>query len=286
MKTLKKIFKWVGIIFLIFFATGITLYFIYLRPVMEKMKKTEVVQYDKDLTLVLGGGGNSGILLSDSLVIVIDTKMDEAAEALYKRVKELAGDKPILVINTHLHSDHTKGNKYYEGHNILAGGNYTKEMWMEEASEDVLPTQWLKSKMDIKMGDDTATIFTLNYNAHTASDVLVYLHKRKLLFGGDVILNKQAPAMMGVADPAGYMKAFDELPRQFEIVTIVPGHGPVGGMEILENFRNYFIDMQTAAKNESQEDELVAKYDDWTQVPFLMSTGATIRAIKNKDSRE
>ncbi len=280
MKTLKKILKWTGIVLAILVLTGISLYFIYLRPFMQKMKEVHVVQYDKELTLVLGGGGNSGILVSDSLVLVIDTKMDEAAEQLASQVKALAGSKHILVVNTHFHPDHEKGNAYYKGQMILAGGNYTPEFWLKQNGSEGVPTVWLKDRMEIPMGDEHVTILNLGKNVHTASDVVVYLKKRKMLFAGDVILNKQAPAMFGVADPAGYLDAFNTLPKQFEIQTIVPGHGPVGGMDVLENFRQYFLDMQTAAADPSKKDGLVAKYKDWGQIPFAMSPGATIRAFQ------
>jgi glyoxylase-like metal-dependent hydrolase (beta-lactamase superfamily II) len=282
MQILKKTLKWLGIIILLLVAVGATLYMIYLRPFMQKMKQTTVVNYDKELILVLGGGGNSGILVSDSLVIVIDTKMDEAAEQLFKTVKELAGNKPILVINTHYHPDHSTGNSFYTGQTIIAGGNYTKEFWVKEAGEKTLPTQWLQDRLDIKMGDDTVTLFNLAKNVHTASDIVVYLHKRKMLFGGDVILNKQAPAILGVSDPDGYLTAFDMIPKQFDIQKIVPGHGAVGGIEVINDFRQYFIDMKTAATDPSKKDELVAKYKDWGQVPMFMSPGATISAIKKK----
>ena len=283
---IKKIFKWVGIVVLLIIVIGVSLYMIYLRPFMEKMKQTEVVQYDKDLALVLGGGGNSGILVSDSLVIVIDTKMDDAAEQLFKQVMQLAGKKPILVINTHYHGDHSKGNKYYKGQSILAGGTYTRDFWVKEAGEETLPTQWLQDKMDIKMGDDTATIINLAKNIHTASDVMVYLHKRKMLFGGDVILNKQAPALMGVADPYGYLAAFDALPKQFDIQKVVPGHGPIGGVEVIDNFRQYFNDMKEVAENETKRDEMLAKYKDWSQIPILMSPGRTISVFKDKGEQK
>jgi glyoxylase-like metal-dependent hydrolase (beta-lactamase superfamily II) len=286
MKILKKTLKWLGIIILLLVAIGATLYMIYLRPFMQKMKQTTVVNYDKELTLVLGGGGNSGILVSDSLVIVIDTKMDEAAEQLYKTVKQLAGKRPILVVNTHYHPDHSIGNSFYTGQTIIAGGNYTKEFWVKNAGEKTLPTEWLKDKMDIKMGDDTVTLFNLAKNVHTASDIVVYLHKRKMLFGGDVILNKQVPAVMGVADPDGYILAFDLLPKQFDIQKIVPGHGAIGGIEIIDNFRQYFIDMKTAANDASKKGELVAKYKDWGQIPIFMSPGATISAIKKKADKK
>src|ERR1035437_9316225 len=277
-----KILKWIGIIILALIAIGAILYMVYVRPFTKKMEETNVVQYDKELTLVLGGGGNSGILVSDSLVIVIDTKFHDAAEQLFKMVKGLAGNKPIFVINTHFHPDHTGGNKFYKGQTIIAGGNYTKEFWIQEAGEETLPVKWLKDRMDIKMGDDTVTLLNLARNAHTESDVVVYLHKRKMLFGGDVILNKQAPVMTGVADPDGYLSALDMLPKKFDIQKIVPGHGTIGGIEIITNFRQYFIDMNTAANDESKKDELIAKYKDWVQMPVFMSPNATISAIKKK----
>lgn len=134
------------------------------------------------------------------------------------------------------------------------------------------------------MGDDTVTIFNLDRNAHTISDVFVYLHKRKLLFGGDVILNKQAPAiLLGGGDPEGYLYAFDLLPKKFDIKVIVPGHGPVGGIELIDTFRQYFLDMQTAANDPSKKDELIAKYKDWGQIPLLMSPGATVKAWQKKE---
>ena len=277
-----KIFKWIGIIILTLIVVGVTAYFVYVRPFMKKMEVTNLVQYDKELTLVLGGGGNSGILVSDSLVIVIDTKMNDAADQLFKKVKELAGSKPIVVINTHFHPDHTGGNKLYKGQTIIAGGNYTKEFWLQEADKESLPTQWLKDRMDIKMGDDTVTLLNLAKNAHTASDVVVYLHKRKMLFAGDLILNKQAPVLMSGADPDGYLSVLEILPTQFDIQKIIPGHGAIGGIEILNNFRQYFLDMNTAANDESKKEELVAKYKDWVQLPVFMSPSATISAIKKK----
>jgi glyoxylase-like metal-dependent hydrolase (beta-lactamase superfamily II) len=283
MKTLKKILIWTGLVILLLAGTAFTLYMIYLRPVMTKiMSNPKVIAYDKDLTLIQGGGGNSGILVSDSLVVIIDTKMDEPAEEMAKKVKELAGNKPILVVNTHYHPDHCKGNSLYKDASILAGGNYTKEQWIKAAGEETMPNLWLKDQMVLPLATDTLTILNLEGNAHTESDIVVYFSKRKLLFGGDVILNQQVPALRGAADPDGYLKAFEELPKQFDIQKVVPGHGPIGGMEIIQDFKQYFLDMQTAAVDASKKDELEAKYKDWTQVPFLMSTGATIDLMRKK----
>jgi len=105
-----------------------------------------------------------------------------------------------------------------------------------------------------------------------------------MLFGGDVILNKQVPAMMGKnhADPEGYLEAFDMLENRYDIKTVVPGHGDIGGREIITNFRQYFKDITTAANDKSKEDAIVEKYKGWRQVPIIMSPGANINYIRDQ----
>ena len=279
----KKILIGIGVVVLLIVAAGAGFYGVYLRPFMEKMKHTTTVQYDKNLTLVIGGGGNSGILVSDSAVLVIDTKMDAAAEELSKTVKSLAGNKPIIVVNTHVHTDHTSGNKYYRGQTIIDGGNYDKEFWAKENKGDTMPNVWVKDSLVLNMGDETVTILNLPFAAHTQSDVMVYLHNRKMLFGGDVILNNQAPALFATykADADGYLKAFDLVEKRFDINKVVPGHGEVGGIEVIDNFRTYFKDIEAAVADPSKEKEILNKYKDYRQVPFFMSPGATLRYVRN-----
>jgi len=279
---MRKVFKWIGIVLLLIAVIAGSLYMIYLRPFMQKLKVITTVNYDKELTLVLGGGGNSGILTSDSLVIVIDTKMDEAALDLHSKAKLLAGNKPILVINTHIHPDHVGGNKLYAGEKILAGGNYTQEHWIKEDGKESLPNEWLKDRMDIRMGDETVTVLNLKRNAHTESDIVVYLQKRKMLFGGDVILNKQNAIIMGKGDPEGYLWAFDMVTKEFDIEHVVPGHGPFGGKEVITDFDQYFKDMKLAAQDNSQKDALISKYKDWASIPLFMSPKATMKAFKKE----
>jgi glyoxylase-like metal-dependent hydrolase (beta-lactamase superfamily II) len=282
MKTLKKVAKWIGLIGLGLVAIVAVFYFIYVKPVLNKIEATRIVDYDKNLTIYEGGGGNSGILVSDSVVLVIDSKMGDGAEALAAKVKELAGSKPILVVNTHYHIDHSAGNNLYPGQTILAGGGYTPETWKKEAKEEDMPTQWLKDKMIVKMGDDTATIFTLNMKIHTVGDVFVYLRHRKMLFVGDVILNGQVPSVAN-GDVEGYLVAFDKLQHDYDIRKIVPGHGVIGGIDILENFRQYFNDMKLAANDNSKREAMIEKYNSWTHVPLMMSSGNVIDGFKKEE---
>lgn len=279
MKLLKKIAKWVGIIGLIFVGFGGLFYLFYVKPVLDQIETERVVKIDDSLTIFEGGGGNSAVFTSDSLVIVVDTKMSDAAEKFAVTVKNIAASKPIMIVNTHYHYDHSSGNHLYPNSTIIAGAGYTPQTWVQEGKREDMPTQWLADKINIKMGDDMVTIFTLNMKAHTAGDVFVYSQKHKMLFGGDVILNGQVPSIAN-GDPAGYLIAFDKLQKEVDIQKIVPGHGQTGGVEILEKFRQYFNDMKAASEDPSKEDELVGKYKDWAQVPMMMSSTNVVDAFK------
>ena len=208
--------------------------------------------------------------------------MQQPAEELSQTVADLAGKKPIIVVNTHVHNDHTGGNKYYKGQTIIAGGNYDKDFWNNDAGPESTPTVWVKDSLVLHIGDETVVILNLPFAAHTQSDVVVYLQNRKMLFGGDVILNKQAPALFAKynSDPNGYLKAFDLVEQRFDIANVIPGHGNFGGKEILDNYRAYFKDLETAATDPAREKELLSKYGNYNQIPLLMSSGAALRYIR------
>ncbi len=285
----KKILIVFAVLVVLGLGTGAGIYFTYLYPFMQKMKHTETISYDKQLTLVIGGGGNSGILVSDSAVLVIDTKIDEpSSQQLYNQVKQLAGSKPIIVVNTHIHTDHTFGNKLFKGQTIIAGGNYDKDIWSKEDGVESLPTVWVKDSLVVNIGDETVTILNLPFSAHTQSDVMVYLHNRKMLFGGDVILNHQSPILLSRynADAYGYLNAFDLVEKRFDIAKVVPGHGPVGGIEVIDNYRAFFKDMKTASTADAAtEKSLLDKYSDYTQIPLLMSPSAAENWFKSNPAK-
>jgi glyoxylase-like metal-dependent hydrolase (beta-lactamase superfamily II) len=275
----KKLF-WIFAAIVIIAAA---VYYFVLSPYLSKMSEVRTYAIDKDLTIFIGGGGNSGILNGDNAVLVIDTKMAQPSQDLFDTAKSIAGSKPIIVVNTHIHPDHVSGNWFYQGSKIYAGGNYTPEIWKTQASENSMPTDWVKTSIEFKIGDETVTLYNLPYPAHTQSDLLVYLHKRKMLFTGDVVLNSQAPALMkkNQASIDGYLKAFDDIPKIFSITTIVPGHGHTGGSDLIDIFRQYFLDMKMASRDPMKSNELKKKYSDWVQVPMFMSHDKTIEYFKS-----
>src|SRR5688572_15096128 len=84
----------------------------YQQPAGDKPKVIEVEKL-KDNLFVLrgaGGGGNTGVFVTSTGVVVVDTKNPGWGTPILAKIKELT-DKPVtMIINTHTHGDHVSGN--------------------------------------------------------------------------------------------------------------------------------------------------------------------------------
>ena len=69
---MKKNFKILGLVLLF----GLIVLGAKAFPFLKAMSEIEVIEFDKNLTLVLGGGGNSAILVGDKEVLVVDSKIN------------------------------------------------------------------------------------------------------------------------------------------------------------------------------------------------------------------
>ncbi len=272
----KKIFVSIGIALVVILIGAIIIFY----PEIRFMIKQEIVQVDPNLTFMLWGGGNSGIIIGDSAVVVIDTKLTGSSEGLYKFAKEKAGQKPIIVINTHYHPDHVKGNKFFKGSRIYIG-SYEKEFLQKNVDSENQPTDFVKDSLLIDLGNEKVHLYNLG-QAHTLNDLVVYLSSHNVLFTGDLIFNRINPVIMeeSGAKVSQWIHALDLILSRWGNSKIVPGHGKVGDKEMVVSMRQYFIDMTAAATDPSKENQLKDAYKDWMKSPNWSSPEKTIEYIK------
>jgi glyoxylase-like metal-dependent hydrolase (beta-lactamase superfamily II) len=243
----------------------------------------DVRQYDKNFCVMIGEGGNSGVLICDTAVLVIDTKVKTGATQLEQWVQHYAPNRHIYIVNTHIHRDHTGGNHLYPNAKIIAG-NYGEEFWLKNNDREDMPTIWLADSMNLKFGDETVLIQNIG-QAHTFEDLVVYLKNRQVLFTGDVVLNGYHPYF---DDNVGsnfdnYLMSFDRFQKEFVIKSVVPGHGDDGGPELIDDFRQYFNDMMEASTDPAKMDEMRAKYANYLSAPINKAGfDQTIRAIRER----
>ena len=275
---MKKFFQIIGILIFI----GLLVLIVKVFPFMKFMNQFEIVEVDQNLTLALGGGGNSAILVGDKDVLVIDSKIMGGKSKLYELVKEKARDKNIILINTHFHSDHAGGNSLYKGNTIIAGA-YTKEQWIEENGEEGFPTDFLKDKKEIQIGEETVIIQNMG-QAHTYNDVVVYFKNRKMLFMGDLLIIGMHPFLKenNGSKISLYLEKENKAIEEFQPDKIVPGHGPVGGKELVTQFQTYFADTKAVAEGKTELGAIQDKYKDNISFLSMASTEATVNYWKKE----
>lgn len=143
-----------------------------------------------------GGGGNSGVIVGDKGVIVIDAKTTAAGgKELLENIAKITPKPVTNVILTHSDGDHVNGLAAFPaGVKVIAQENNKKEQEKALAAggrgappADHLPTQVVtKNKESLKL---EGVKFELYHwaPAHTSGDLVVYLPSEKIVFTGDII---------------------------------------------------------------------------------------------------
>jgi len=231
---------------------------------------------------VLTGAGNTGFLITDSAIVVIDTKMGKMGRELADKAIETAGGRKIIVINTHFHGDHSFGNRNFKHCAIYTGGYDTAFARQNFKPED-FPTVFIKDSLILNLGDETLEMYTLG-QGHTFADLAVYLQKREILFAGDLVFNRIHPALIrdDGTDLGSWISILEKIPHRWEISKIIPGHGDPGGIELIHEMKQYFTDMQYAASHPDSIKVIKSRYQDWMRMPFMASAKKTVCFIKGE----
>lgn len=193
---------------------------------------------------------NAGLVLTPSGSILIDTAATEArARRLRAFTMKVAGAPPALLVNTHAHGDHTFGNFVFPEATAVGSERARREaadaglhltgLWPEVgwgAIEIVLPGVTFSDRMTIYR--DGLELELRSFGpAHSARDTVVWLPRQRVLFAGDLIMSGVTPFVL-TGSVTGLRSAVVRL-RELGPVTVVPGHGPVGGPELLDATERY-----------------------------------------------
>jgi glyoxylase-like metal-dependent hydrolase (beta-lactamase superfamily II) len=100
-----------------------------------------------------------------------------------------------------------------------------------------LPTLTFEDQLTLRYGGTEVQL--LYYGpAHTFGDTLVYFPESKVLFAGDVAFFYSMP-LAAAGKIGSWLKVIDRV-KEMDVELIIPGHGPIGGKQELEDEREYF----------------------------------------------
>ncbi len=197
-----------------------------------------VSQLRPNVYWVNGGGGNSGIIIGASGVIVIDAKTTPAGgKELLEDVAKLTPKPVTTLIETHSDADHVNGAASFPaGITIIAHENNKKEQEAALAAggrgappADKLPTRIVtRDREDLTI--DGVKLELLHWApAHTSGDLVVYLPAEQLVFTGDIFALQLPDPLIHLekhGSSAGWITSAKGI-AALDASQFVPGHGDV-----------------------------------------------------------
>ena len=241
---------------------------------------------------------NAGWVVFRDYVLVIDANYPWGARAILEDIRKTT-NKPIkFVFDTHYHGDHAHGNAVFvdAGATIVCSADCMSESLRKN------PSAWANSAADYKndrlehpqIGFPTRLVFDDGAHrvelikvgpGHTLGDSVAWLPKERILFTGDLCVNKRPGNNVADpdADPEGWVRALDGL-MTYDVAQLVPGHGALGDRQALAGQRAYLqamIDGVRAGLSRGETaDQLAESLDLTTYSPWGADKARNMPSIK------
>jgi len=185
---------------------------------------------------VEGSRSNSGVIVGEHGVIVIDTQISpDAGKELLGEIAKITPKPITTVILTHSDLDHIGGLPVFpKGITIIAQENCKKEMEAAIASHaanapspDSLPTQLVTRQREDLTIDSIKLELLHTAPAHTSGDLIIYLPEQKIAFAGDILTMTRARPLIH-AEKGGSSEGWISMAKALmglDTDIYVPGHG-------------------------------------------------------------
>lgn len=180
---------------------------------------------------------NGLILASEEAVLLVDTPWtDEQTARLLDWVEEEIGLPTRQLIVTHAHNDRIGGIAEAHGRGITSYA-FEGTVALAESRDFEVPQITFEDRLELGFGDQTV-ILLYPGAGHAPDNSIVWLEERGLLYGGCFIksLGSRGLGYTGDADldawPESLIRLRELVPDE---VTVVPGHGEIGGVDLIEH---------------------------------------------------
>lgn len=212
------------------------------------------------------GRSNAGLVVGDGASLLVDTLFDvPLTRRMLADLAPLTAAAPIAtVVNTHGNGDHWFGNQLLAGTEIVAASASLADMRAVGPREVValrgMPTAagaFVRSAFGpFDIAGVTPTYPTRTYDgvlelcvggldvvltdvgpAHTSGDTIVHVPDAGTVFVGDIVFSGGTPVVWN--GPVGNWIAAGRRLLDLGVHTIVPGHGPVAGPEVVHDLVDY-----------------------------------------------
>ena len=204
---------------------------------------------------------NTGFLVGGKGVVSVDACSTERRTRAYLDAIGAVTRLPVrTLVNTHHHGDHTYGNYLFSGATIVGhegtrtgvqqwGKPWDEPVWTKVDWGDIElepPFLTYREGVTLWVDDLRCEVTHVGTAAHTTNDSIVWLPERRVLFSGDLLFNGGTPFLLQ-GSVAGIITVLEDIVKPLGAETIVPGHGPVAGPEVIDAVLSYARFVQRTA---------------------------------------
>lgn len=178
---------------------------------------------------------NGMIIRNSNEAVVFDTPINnKTAEDLINFIEKRLNCKINGIVPTHFHDDCLGGLASFHKLKIPSFGNF-KTIELCESKKIVAPQNGFHDSIKLNIGNTYAVVKYFG-EGHTKDNVVGYFPNEKILFGGCLIKELEATkGYLGDANVEEWSNTVGKLKRQYPYIRIViPGHGKIGGKELLD----------------------------------------------------
>ena len=178
---------------------------------------------------------NGLIVIEDGNAIIFDTPVsDSIAKELIRFVRKKLNCKIKAVIVNHFHEDCLGSLNVFHQKGIPSFANRLTQK-MATQNQETSPTIGFNDSLVIELEDQFIENRFLG-KAHSPDNIISYIPKDKILFGGCMIKSMNASkGNLSDASVEEWPKTVQRIKTLYpDIKYVVPGHGEVGGTELLD----------------------------------------------------
>ena len=239
---------------------------------------------------------NVGIIVGNKATLVVDTGLGPRnGQTVLRATNNVSKNAELYVVSTHFHPEHALGEPAFPATAKIIRAR-AQQQDIDEfglalaktfASRSPVTAELLRNvefrKADIffdrehtlDLGGVRVRMLSLG-PTHTRGDTIIWVEGDRVLFAGDVVMNR---TFVAFASPYSSVKAwladFDQL-EPLRPVRIVPSHGMMGDASLIDQQRTMMTAIQARAVElkrqgksadetaQAVQTEFQAKYPDWT----------------------
>ncbi len=180
--------------------------------------------------MLTGSGGNIGVSVGADGTLIIDDQYAPLAERIQTALHGLGGGRPKLILNTHVHGDHTGGNAHFgTAGTIIAHDNVRIRLLDQDLERSALPLVTYEERVTVHFNDETLQLIHLPAG-HTDGDSVVWFTSANVVHMGDHLFVGRFPYVDtgSGGTVSGYMANLESVLHMVpNDIHVIPGHGPL-----------------------------------------------------------